>query len=176
MLQNIIVDLDSREDQYHQTYYMSRFRAPVKLSFKAGVAFCIYTSDKGFEEMRISCAKDGSECSSIRKRFKPNSNEVNRYVVPLEKRIDSDGNQFYIGIVQDQDLELDLSKDGIVFFIYTSKEGREELQIGKNEFRAETSNDKSHNTEVIHRGSEAWQSEDTYDDNNRYARKAMHFG
>lgn len=160
-LQNILIELESRTDKFNQTYYMGRFRAPTTIKFKHGVAFLIYVSERDMEEMRIACAKPGSEMGGIKRRFKPNTDAViDKYVIRLEKRLDQNDKIYYLGLVQDDVLELDMGQEGFVFFVFTAKDGQEELHIGKNDFVAREPREESSQqnrrlsspqTEIVHR-------------------------
>lgn len=124
------IELDSRNDRYGNTFYVGRRQSPDVLQFKKGVAFFVFTAEEKAEELVYNCAKPGSQFDSIRKRLK-DDNSVDRYVIKLERRKDEYGEDYFLGLVQDDTIELAL-EDGYVFFVFTSKEGKEELHITKN--------------------------------------------
>ncbi len=124
------IELDPREDKYQNIYHVGRIQSPVLLRFKKGIVFFVFTSEEGAEEIHVGCAKSGSECSSVKKRLAEDGS-VDRYVIELKKREDADQKTYYIGVVQDDSIELPL-EDGYVFFVFTSKNGGEELHITKN--------------------------------------------
>jgi hypothetical protein len=130
MFPNLKIELDPREDRYNNIIHIGRNQSPISLKFKKGVAFLIFLSEEGNEELHIACAKTGSQCDSIKKRIHADGT-LDRYVVKLEHREDEKGRSFYIGIVQDDNLEIDFS-DGYIFFVFSSKQGKEELHITKN--------------------------------------------
>lgn len=144
-IQNIPVELESRKDKYQQVFFMARFRAPMTLKFKNGVCFLIYTSEPDNEEMRIAMPKPGSEFVSVKKRLKENG-DVDKYIIPLEPRKDDNGDTFYIGLAHDENLELDMSDTGYVFFVFTAKSGQEELHIGRNDYLQQDKRDSSQET------------------------------
>lgn len=60
--------------------------------------------------------------------------------IPLDKRVDSDGNTYYIGKIK---LDMTLNfKDGLVALIFLSQENAEELQIAPMLKPKDKSNDK----------------------------------
>lgn len=50
----LLLDLDSRIDANGKKYFICRVRAPITISCKEGVAFLIFTSEEGQEQMQIS--------------------------------------------------------------------------------------------------------------------------
>lgn len=145
-LPGLPVKLIAREDIHNATYHIGKVQSPSTIRFKKGVAFFAYPSRPGEEELKISCARPGSECFQIRKRIKADGS-VDRFVIDLERRMtapDEDGESvpFFMGIVQDDNLELDL-EDGYIFFVFTNEEGAEELHITKNDDQNVRVNDRS---------------------------------
>ena len=127
---NTKVELDPRPDQYGNIFHVGRNASPFLLRFKKGVIFFVFISEFGNEELHIGCAKSGSQCDSIKKRMSSDG-PVDRYVIRLERREDENSKTYFTGIVQDDSLELDM-ESGFVFFVFTSKPGKEELHITKN--------------------------------------------
>ena len=125
------ISLDVREDRYHQNFYIGWCASPIKLSLKKGVAFMIFLSEEGYEELHICNARPNSKFSSIKKSLNKDG-VVDRYFVNLEKKIDDYDNPYYIGIIQDDDLEISLDDPGMVFMVFTSREGSEQIQIVQN--------------------------------------------
>lgn len=143
----IRVDLASRPDRNEQNIYIGKIESPTRLYFKKGVAFFVFNSEPGVEELAIGTPNPGNQCNTIKKSFKEGG-ELNRYHITLEKKIDADQKPYFIGLVQDDTLELDLA-DGYLFFIFTSIPGAEQIQIVKKVKIAERTPDNSE-VEVIH--------------------------
>ena len=125
------ISLDIRKDRNQKEFYIGWCAAPVKLSFKTGVAFMVFVSEDGYEEIHICSARQGSRFSQIKKSIN-SEGETERYFVSLEKKIDDFNNPFYIAVVQDDNLEIPLDEPGMVFMVFTSREGYEQIQIVKN--------------------------------------------
>ena len=123
------VELEARFDKNDATYFIGKCRAPMPLQFKKGVVFFIFTSDEGGEELHIACPKLNSQFVSPKKTLREDGT-VDRVYVNLERKLDVDKNPYYLGVVQDDNLELSLS-EGLVFLVYTSKAGAEQLQISR---------------------------------------------
>lgn len=127
--QNFKIELNPKEDKDLNLLYFAKIKAPMYLSFAKGIAFFVFLSEDGAEEMHISCARHGSACPPLKKKtFSDGS--IDRYLIKLEKRIDENDNPYYFALARDEQLELDLSQ-GYLFFIFTSKLGKEEIQIMK---------------------------------------------
>lgn len=124
------IDLDPREDRYSNTFHVGRNQSPFTLKFKKGVVFFVFLSEEGSEELHIGCARPGSQCDTIKRRLATNG-DVDRYVIKLERHTDESNKTYFMGIVQDDNIELSMD-DGFVFFVFSSKEGEEELHITKN--------------------------------------------
>ncbi len=151
-LPGITIKVGPRVDRHRNVFNMGRTQFPGTMHFKKGVAFFFYPSQEELTpeeieegrasytgELRIAMARPGSECMGIRKKLNVNDNSVDRYVIELERRMpdpedDPEGRPFYMGLVQDDSLVLDLD-EGYVFFIFTNEEGYEELHIAKNDER-----------------------------------------
>lgn len=123
------IDLDPRNDAQQQIFYVGRNQWSLILHFKRGAAFSIYLSEDGNEELEITRPKSGDTFLPLRRRI-GNDGIVDKYIVPLERRVDDSNRPFYYGVVQDE-LDLDMEA-GFVFLVFTSKPGKEELQISKN--------------------------------------------
>lgn len=53
MTRKLTIPLEKKKDQDGKTYYLAKVEFPGTISFKEGVAFFIFTSDEGEEEMQI---------------------------------------------------------------------------------------------------------------------------
>lgn len=49
----IKIYLEKRQDNYQQTYYIGKLKAPITIDCEKGVAFMIFTSSDGEEELQI---------------------------------------------------------------------------------------------------------------------------
>jgi len=62
------IPLEKKKDMDGRTYYLAKIEFPGTLNFKDGVAFLIFTSDEGEEEMQIGNLRHGSSNSSSKKK------------------------------------------------------------------------------------------------------------
>lgn len=124
------INLDVREDRHNQKFYIGWCSGPIKLSLKKGIAFMIFVSEEGYEELHICTARQNSKFSSIKKSLNTDGS-VDRFFINLEKKIDEFDSPYYIGVVQ-EDLEISLDDPGMVFMVFTSREGYEQVQIIQN--------------------------------------------
>ena len=132
------IDLNPLKDRNNNTFYMGSIKAPMLLTFEKGVALFVFVSEDGHEALNIDCAKEGGWLQSVQKKMK--DGEVDQLRVFLEKKKDAYGNYYYMTVVQDDTLCLDL-REGYSFFIFTAIEGDEQIQIrryydGKEEDRS----------------------------------------
>lgn len=51
---NITIDLKARPDRDGQKYYVGKIKAPVLIDCSMGVAFLIFVSDQGEEQLQIA--------------------------------------------------------------------------------------------------------------------------
>lgn len=118
---NLKIELEPRTDKEEQTYYLGRLKFPGTINLSDGVTFLIFTSDLGEEELQI--AINNKENSTFSKYSLRND----RIKVDLDEREDQYGKVFYVA-----KLNLDgviSCKSDLVFLIFLSKKGSEELQI-----------------------------------------------
>jgi len=146
MNNNLKVELDIREDSKGHIFYIGRLKAPVKINLTNGATFLLFTSESGEEELQIACNdKDNTTFSKY-------SKYNDRLKVSLEDREDQYGKIFYVAKLQYNgyvDCSVD---DGVVFMIFTSKAGSEELQIVGNISNKNLNKDSSRGVEVIYSG------------------------
>lgn len=143
--QNIKIDLLKRFDRNNEPFYLGSLQSPATISFKKGIVFYAWTSIEEQEALDIGCAAPGSICHEVKKILDKN-NEVEGYYIPLEERIDRDGEVYYVSTIQ-ADLEINL-ETGYVFFLWTTP-GSPSLQIKKNKFIA--TNFRKESTQIINR-------------------------
>ncbi len=48
------IDLEKRIDSYGQTYYLGKLKAPVSIDCHDGVAFLVFISESGLEQIQVS--------------------------------------------------------------------------------------------------------------------------
>jgi hypothetical protein len=114
------IELDPREDKDRQIYYLSKKSGPLILNLKKGVAFLIFTSEDGNEELQIAnLDNDTGHYSTFYRKD-------DRLKIRLDKREDSYGKLFYVAKLK-ANFNIDCSD--ISFLAFLSKEGKEELQI-----------------------------------------------
>lgn len=153
MQQNVIIDLQTRKDNDDREFYFGKLQSPMKLTFERGAAFFIFIYEQSSSEeqeevngeIRIASAKPGARCFPIKRSFRTESNEVNRYHISLKEQfnISEPGmKKAYLAVVQDDSIQLD-AFEGLAFFIFNSKPGYEELQISKLTVQDKTKTGKS---------------------------------
>lgn len=119
-MSNFKIELDPREDKEQQIYYLSKKSGPLSINCKKGVAFLIFTSEDGNEELQIAnLDNDTGHYSTFYRKD-------DRLKVRLDKRQDSYGNCFYVAKLK-SNFMIDCSD--VSFLAFLSKEGKEELQI-----------------------------------------------
>ncbi|MDP2683489.1 MAG: hypothetical protein Q8P20_00375 [bacterium] len=122
-INNLKVELDVREDANKNIFHLGRLRAPCKIDLTRGVTFLIFVSDSGEEELQIAC--NDKENTIFSKCYK----QSDRFKVPIEDREDQYKKTFYVAKIQYNGYIDCGAKDGVVFIVFTSKAGAEELQI-----------------------------------------------
>ncbi len=121
MNDNLSVPLISREDRNKDIYHLGRIRFPGGINCRQGVAFLVYTSEEGEEEMQIATLDQEQNT------FASYTQMADRLKVNLSSRIDQYGKKFFICKIK-FDGFLDCT-DTLNFMVFTSKEGGEQLQI-----------------------------------------------
>lgn len=119
-MSNFKIELDPREDKDHQIYYLSKKSGPLSINCKKGVAFLLFTSEDGNEELQIANLDNDSGHYSTFYR------KDDRLKIRLDKRQDSYGKHFYVAKIK-SNFTIDCSD--VSFLAFLSKEGKEELQI-----------------------------------------------
>lgn len=119
-MSNIKCYLEPRLDKEEKVFYLAKLKGPVILDFKKGVAFLIFTSDEGEEELQIAPVDEYLNYNKYFKRF-------DRIKAELVARKDADKKVFYVSKIK-MNATLDCSK-GVSFLVFNSKIGEEELQI-----------------------------------------------
>jgi len=118
---NLKVDLDPREDKEKQIYYLGRLQFPGRIDFSHGVTFLVFLSEDGAEEVQV--AINNKENTTFSKYTRRND----RVKVSIDSREDQFGKTFYVAKLQFNGyIECE---DEVVFLIFNSKEGSEELQM-----------------------------------------------
>lgn len=120
---NLKVQLNSHQDKKGNLYYVGKVFSPLNLDLSRGAAFLIFISEQGDEELQIAYLDEESQASYFYV-------EGSKIKAKIEKRIDANEQSYFLAKIRGN-LLLSPDKDkGISFVIFTSKEGREELQIG----------------------------------------------
>lgn len=115
------IELNPREDKNKNIFYLGKLEAPIQLDFTHGVAFFIFISESGAEEIQISPLDRLHNLAELELR------ENGRYALSLEHRKDESQAIYYLGKVK-KDFKLDCTK-GVSFFVFVAKRGKEELQM-----------------------------------------------
>ena len=118
---NLIIDLDGRFDKKENLYFIGRLTAPISIDLNAGATILVFTSESGDEELQIAINdKENTTFSRITKKR-------DRLEIPLDTRTDQHGNKFYVAKVHmNGNIHC---HEGVVFMIFLSREGNEEIQI-----------------------------------------------
>jgi hypothetical protein len=117
---NLKIDIDPREDKDKNIYYLGKLHVPMTIDASKGVAFLIFTSEDGSEQLQIAHVDIEQNFYS---KFKAFNDKIK---VKLEKREDKNNATFYIAKLKFNGT-IDLSESSFVIFL--SKAGSEELQI-----------------------------------------------
>lgn len=121
---NLIIDLVPKLDKRDNIYHLGKIKFPGRIIFNNSVTFLIFLSEEDEEEIQIAVNdKENTKFSSYTER--PGKIEIS-----LTSKVDSYDKKFYVAKVQ-FDGYLDCSKD-TTFLVFSSQEGREELQISGN--------------------------------------------
>jgi len=117
------VDLEPRPDSTPQKniYYIGRLQAPVTIDLTNGVTFLIFLSESGDEEVQIAINdKENVSFGGFKKK-------KDRLKIHLDKRSDQHGSKFYVAKIQMNGYIR--CHEEVVFLVFISREGSEELQI-----------------------------------------------
>ena len=118
---NLRVDLDGRFDKKDNLYYIGRLAVPIYIDLTGGITLLVFLSESGDEELQIAVNnKENTTFSRITKKR-------DRLEIPLDVRTDQHGKKFYVAkIHMNGNIKC---HEGIVFLIFISREGSEEIQI-----------------------------------------------
>jgi len=53
MSDKLKIELDKRVDDQGKTYYIGKLKGPFMIDAKEGIAFLVFTSQEGFEELHL---------------------------------------------------------------------------------------------------------------------------
>lgn len=113
--------LEDKKDKNKNTYHIGRLKFPGNIDFSQGVAFLIFLSEACEEELQIALLdKENTTFSQFTK-------QKGRLKIRLESREDSYDKTFYVAKIQFRGY-VRCNKE-VVFMIFTSKKGSEELQV-----------------------------------------------
>jgi hypothetical protein len=119
---NLKIDLEPREDKDENIYYLGRLKFPGRICLSEGVTFLVFLSEDGNEELQL--AINDKEHTT----FSKYSRRADRLKVSIESRPDQFGKTFYVAKIRVNGY-LDCSKEEVVFLVFNSKQGFEELQV-----------------------------------------------
>lgn len=144
-INNLKVELDPRFDSKGNIFHLGRMEFPGRINLKKGATFLIFISEEGDEELQIA-TNDKANTT-----FSKYSRRSDRLKVSIDTRQDQYNKTFYVAKVQFNGY-INCGSE-VVFIVFTSKKGSEELQIVGNIISEGDKNkdeDKSIETEVIH--------------------------
>ena len=120
---NLRIPLNVREDKTPEKniYFISKYKSPISIDLSGGVAFLLFTSESGYEELQIAPLDQDNPNLS---RFEQKDNKVK---MRIYRREDADGKTYYVGKLK---MKAKVSfGGGGSFMAWTSKENSESLQI-----------------------------------------------
>lgn len=123
------IELTQKRDVHNNIYHVGLTGAPVLLPFKQGVCFMAWTHISGAQMLNISRAKPSTWCRALERAFKEGG-ELEKLRAHFEIKYDKSKNPYYLSVVQDDNLILDLS-EGYSFMVFTSVKEDEQLHIRK---------------------------------------------
>lgn len=129
-MSNITIPLVSRQDKNNQIFYIGKTQLPMYLEADDGLAFLVFTSDPGAEEIQIGPIHNNGQSNGFFNKHsisEESNSENSRIRVSLDRRLDQDGRRYYLAKLKFDGLMS--CRQGITFLVYTSREGTEELQI-----------------------------------------------
>lgn len=147
---NFSVELDGRLDKNDKLYYLGKKKFPGIIDFSQGLTLLAFVSEDGDEEIQIAINdKENSSFSKVKKERV--DKHRTRLKIPVEPRTDQYDKTFYVCKVN-ANLIVDCY-DEVVFLLYTSKKGNEEIQIVGNVIEVEPveKENKVHHIEIIHK-------------------------
>lgn len=118
---NMKVELHPREDKNGSMFHLGKLQFPGSINCSDGVTFLVFLSEDGEEELQVATINNDNTT------FSKYSKRNDRVRVSLDSRKDKYGKKFYVGKLMFRGT-IDCSK-GMIFIIFTSKDGCEELQV-----------------------------------------------
>jgi len=147
---NLVIDLEPREDSKGNIYFLGRLRFPGIIDLTNGVTLLVFMSESGDEELQI--AINDKENTAFNK-FKQKRDKANtRLEIRLDVRTDQHDKKFFIAKIQINGYIYCNSE--VVFLVFTSRGGEEEVQIVGN-INISTDISESNAVEIIRRRSNA---------------------
>ncbi len=83
----IKLQLDPRQDRFGQKYYIAKIESPVSIHYEKGVAFMVFVSQSGEEELHICPADGGQKKSPQVYSFVRTATEIPEVVEDLDKNV-----------------------------------------------------------------------------------------
>ena len=116
------------KDINNQPYYVGKVQWPGTLNLKNGVSFMVFVSEEDVEELQIAPYNKNRRAKKQRNYSNLNSNG-GRIRINLRPVKDRNGNTYYVGEIKSAEV-INL-EDGVFFTVFTSRPGKEELQISR---------------------------------------------
>lgn len=147
---NYKIQLDPRLDKDDNIYFLGKVRYPGTIDFRRGLTILAFTADEELEELQIA-VNDKENSSYSKLDTKKLDEKKTRIKIPLTVREDSFGKNYYVCKVR-SNLVIDCF-DEVVFFLYTSKKGKEEVQVigSVNQSQIKSKKEKSIEIDTIYR-------------------------
>lgn len=120
---NLKVQLMSHEDKNHNIFFVGKIYAPIALNLSKGACFLVFLSETDAEEIQVATLDEDAGLSN-------SYMHDNKLKVKLEKRIDSNKQFYYLAKVRENIIIEPEADRGLAFVVFTSKENKEELQLG----------------------------------------------
>ena len=116
-------------DEYNNDYFIGKLQFPGKLDFETGASFMVFVAANGEEELQIGPIDENRRSNRIRNASSASMKASNKIRIDMHPCTDSAQQIFYVGEAECP-ASIDC-RDGIFFTFFCSKEGKEELQLGR---------------------------------------------
>jgi len=121
----ISIPLEAKKDSNENTFYIGKLQFNGMLSLEDGQSFMVFISDENCEELQIGPLASFKNYSRkiMETEYVPNK----KIHIPLRAHVDNYKKPYYVGELKGKGFIP--ANRGLFFTIFTSIEGREEIQI-----------------------------------------------
>jgi hypothetical protein len=114
------------KDANGKPFYVGKLQFPGEINFERGASFMVFTAERGHEEIQISPVDPTRRSKSKRSGVALRNGRV---IIDLKPFLDSNDEIVYVGEAQGV-VKTDCTH-GVFFTVFTSRDGSEEIQIGR---------------------------------------------